>query len=257
MINGKKVVATIEARMTSTRLPGKVMMPLAGKPVMYHMIERHRLSNYTDEVVVATTTNAADDPVAEIAREMGANCFRGSEEDVFARIVGAGKEHGAEILVQGMADSPLVDWRLLDRAIELLAKENLDCATNEEVETYPVGFDVRCYRFATLERMEREDTGAMYREHAGYSIRSRPERFRIGNFEAEGDMRWPELRLTLDTKEDYELISAIFDALYAKNPDFFAEDVVRFLRMRPDFVAINADIAQKIPEQEHGATGRV
>jgi spore coat polysaccharide biosynthesis protein SpsF len=252
MINGKKVVATIEARMTSSRLPGKVMMPLAGKSVMYHMIERLRRSKYVDEVVAATTVNATDDPVAKLAEEMGAACFRGSEDDVMGRVVQAGKEHKAEILVQGMADSPLVDWRLVDRCIELLEKDQLDCAMNEAVETYPIGFDIRSYNFSTLAQAEKDDTGKMFREHAGYSIRSRPERFKVGNFEAKGEMRWPELRLTLDTKEDYALISAVFDELYPKNPDFSAEDVVRFLRTRPDLVAINAAIEQKVPEKEYG-----
>lgn len=253
MIDGKKVIATIEGRMTSTRLPGKIMMPLAGKPVMQHMIERHRRSTYTDEVVVATTTNAADDPVAEFCERIRCPCFRGSEDDVLARVVGAGREHDADILVQGMADSPLVDWRLVDRCVELLVRDGLDCASNEFVETYPVGFDVRCYSFPVLAAAESRDTGSMYREHAGYSIRSHPDTYKLGNFEAEGDMRWPELRLTLDTKEDYALISAVYDELYDKNSDFSAEDVVRFLKARPELVALNSSVVQKIPEQEHGS----
>src|SRR3989344_3269792 len=113
MIASKKVVATIEGRMTSTRLPGKIMMPLAGKPVMAHMIERHRRSRYTDEVVVATTVNAADDPVVALCERMRCQYFRGSEADVLGRIVEAGIAHKADILIQGMADSPLVDWRFL------------------------------------------------------------------------------------------------------------------------------------------------
>lgn len=247
MINGKKVVATIEGRMTSSRLPEKIMMPLAGKPVMQHMIERHRRSKLTDEVVVATTTNMADDPVAALCEEMSCPCFRGSEDDVLGRVAGAGKKHQADILVQGMADSPLVDWRLVDQCIELLEKENADCASNEFVETFPVGFDVRAYNFVTLKKAEQEDTEPAFREHAGYSIRSQPQKFKLANWEAEGDMRWPELRLTLDTKEDYKLISAVYDELYQKNNDFSAHDVAIFLRERPDLVALNASVVQKIP----------
>ncbi len=247
MIAGKKVVATIEGRMTSTRLPGKIMMPLAGRPVMAHMIERHRRSTLTDEVVVATTTNAADDMVAALCEEMSCPVFRGSEDDVLARVVGAGAAHGAYILVQGMADSPLVDWRLVDYCVELLVKERADCASNEFVETFPVGFDVRAYDFGALSRSEKADTDPTYREHAGYSIRSNPEKFKLVNWEAEGDMHWPALRLTLDTKEDYRLISAVYNALYPDNPDFSAEDVVVFLRDRPELVAINASIVQRKP----------
>ena len=246
-INGKKVVATIEGRMTSTRLPGKILMPLAGKPVMAHMIERLRRSKYTDEVVVATTTNTADDPVVALCEEMKCAYFRGSEDDVLGRIVGAGDEHGADILVQGMADSPLVDWRLVDRCVELFEKEGADCASNEFTETFPVGFDVRAYKFETLRRAQMHDTNPAYREHAGYSIRSQAGKFKLSNWEAEGAMRWPELRLTLDTAEDYALIGAVYDALYPENPDFSSEDVIVFLKNRPDLVAINSAVAQKVP----------
>jgi len=252
MINNRRVVATIEGRMTSTRLPGKIMMPLCGKPVMQHMIERHRRSKYTDEVVVATTTNKQDDPVIELCEQLQCRYFRGSEDDVLSRIVGAGTKYNADILVQGMADSPMVDWRLVDKAVEKLAKDNLDCATNEIHETYPIGFDTRCYSFAALLEAEKNDKEEMYREHAGYSIRSRPEKYKVVNFEAEGELRWSEPRLTLDTKEDYEIISKVYDALYPGNPDFSALEVVRFLRANPELLKINAEIVQKVPEQEHG-----
>jgi spore coat polysaccharide biosynthesis protein SpsF len=246
MINGKKVVATIEARMTSTRLPGKVMMPLASRPVMAHMIERHRRSKYTDEVVVATTTRPTDDPIIALCEEMRCAYFRGSEEDVFGRMVQAGAEHAAEIQVQGMADSPLVDWRILDRCIELLEESNADCAENETVETFPLGFDVRVYRFSALQSSERIHSDPGYREHAGYSIRSKRSEFKVVDWKAEGEMLWPDLRLTLDTKEDYQLISAVYEALYPKDSDFSSEDVVRFLKCRPDLVAINSEVKQKI-----------
>ena len=236
--------------MTSTRLSGKILMLLAGRPVMAHLIERHRRSALTDEVVVATTTNTADDPVVALCEEMGCAYFRGSEDDVLGRIVGAGKEHGADILVQGMADSPVVDWRLVDECIELLVEGGYDCASNEFEETFPIGFDVRCYDFKKLLDAEAEDTDPAYREHAGYSIRSHPERFKLGNWRAEGSMRWPELRLTLDTAEDYTLIRTVFDELYPKNPDFSAEEVVTFLKTHPDLVALNASVVQKVPIQD-------
>lgn len=248
MINGKNVIATIEGRMTSTRLPGKILMPLAGKPVMAHMIERHRRSALTDVVVVATTTNAADDPVVALCEEMGCPYFRGSEDDVLGRVVGAGKAHSADILVQGMADSPLVDWRLVDQSVWLLVEGGYACASNEFEETFPVGFDVRCYDFPTLVVAEATDIDPAYREHAGYSIRSHPELFPLGNWRAEGDMFWPELRLTLDTSEDYALLQAVYNELYPRNPDFSAEDVVSFLKGRPDLVAMNAGVVQKVPD---------
>lgn len=247
MIQGRKVIATIEGRMTSTRLPGKIMMPLSGKPIIARMIERHKRSKLTDEVVVATTTNAADDIVASLCEKMGYPYFRGSEEDCLGRIVEAGEEHKADILVQGFADSPLFDWRDVDRSIKLLASMDADCASNEFTKTFPIGLGVRVYKFSTLKDAEKNDKAPAYREHAGYSIRIHPEQFKHAGWEAEGDMRWPELRLTLDTKEDYAVISAVYDKLYPNNPDFSAEDVVAFLKTRPDIVAINSEIKQKIP----------
>lgn len=250
-INGKKVVATIEGRMTSTRLPGKILMPLAGKPVMAHMIERHRRSKHTDEVVVATTTNATDDPVAALCEKMNCPCFRGSEDDVLGRIVGAGKEYGADILVQGMADSPLVDWRIVDRLIEMLEEGQFDVTSNEFGDAkYPDGFDMRVYRFSVLKKFEEEHEEEEYREHAGYQLRNDPIAYKRALMRAEGDMRWPQLRLTLDTAEDYKLIAAVYDELYPKNNDFSAEDVVAFLRTRPDLVALNSGIVQKVPTTE-------
>lgn len=248
MIAGKKVVATIEGRMTSSRLPGKIMLPLAGRPVMAHMIERHRRSTLVDEVVVATTTNAADDPVVALCETMNCAYFRGSEDDVFARVAQAAEVHSAEFLLQGMADCPLVDWRHTDTCIALLASSGADVAGNEYPVTFPLGFNVRAYKFSTFSKAEKEDTDPAYREHAGYSIRSQPEKFKVVNWEAEGQMRWPQLRLTLDTPEDYQLISAVYDELYPKNQDLSAEDVVKFLRGRPDLAALNGGIKQKVPK---------
>ena len=252
MINGKRVVATIEGRMTSTRLPGKIMMPLAGRPVMAHMIERHRRSKLTDEVVVATTTNATDDPVVALCEETYCPYFRGSEADVLGRIVEAGKAHSADILVQGMADSPLVDWRIVDRLITMLAEGGYDCATNEfkGEDSFPDGFDMRVYSFPVLQKAAEVDKDLALHEHAGYSIRSQPKKFKLFHWKAEGVMRWRALRLTLDTKEDHQLISAVYDELYPKNTDFSAEDVVAFLKKRPDLVALNSGVKQRAPEHD-------
>ena len=246
-INGRNVVATIEVRMTSTRLPGKVLMPIAGKPVLQHVIERHRRSKLTDEVVVTTTINETDEPIVELCEQIKCPYFRGSEEDVLGRIVGAGEEHKADILVQGMSDDPLIDWRYVDQLVEMLAKGDYDCASSEFKETFPIGLGMRVYSFPKLRDAALVDVAPAYREHAGYSIRSQPEKFKVINLEAAGNMHWPTLRLTLDTDADYKLISAVYDALYPSNQDFSAEDVVAFLKKRPELVAINAEVKQKVP----------
>src|SRR3989344_4100800 len=190
MIASKKVVATIEGRMTSTRLPGKIMMPLAGKPVMAHMIERHRRSRYTDEVVVATTVNAADDPVVALCERMRCQYFRGSEADVLGRIVEAGIAHKADILIQGMADSPLVDWRIVDRLVKMLEEGTFDITSNEfGEEKYPDGFDMRVYRFPVLKKLEEDHKEEQYREHAGDQIRTDPAHYKRYCAEDSDDMK--------------------------------------------------------------------
>lgn len=246
-INGKKVVATIEARMTSTRLPGKVLMPMAGKPVLQHVIERHRRSKLTDVVVVATTINAADDAIEELCLKIGCPIFRGSEEDVLGRIVAAGKEHSAEILVQGMSDDPLIDWRFVDQLVGLLEEGGYDCTDSELDKTFPIGLGMRAYSFTVLEKAAAVDTERGLREHAGYSIRSQTEKFKVGSMKADGSLLWPDLRVTLDTKEDYEMISAVYEELYKENPDFSSLDVVAFLKSRPDIVSINSGVVQRDP----------
>lgn len=249
MIAGKKVVATIEARMTSTRLPGKILMSLAGAPVLQRIIERHRRSTLVDEVVVATTTNATDDPVVALCQALACPYVRGSEADVLARVVGAGEAHRAEILVQGYGDDPCVDWRYVDYVVQLLAGGSYDCAvSNDTEETFPIGIGVCAYSFPVLEERAREDRECAYREHAGYSIRSQPERFHVATWRAEGEMYWPRLRLTLDTPEDYALLSAVYDALHPVHPDFSAQEVVGFLKYRPDLVALNNSVVQRVPD---------
>ena len=247
MIKGKKVVATIQARMTSSRLPGKVLMDLVGRPVLAHMIERHRRSKFTDEVVVATTINKTDDPIIELCKKMNCPFYRGNENDVLSRVTEAVEKSNAEIVVQGMADSPLVDWRIVDHLVEMLVDGDYDYASNELEPSFPVGLDARAFLFSALKKSEEEAEEDMYREHAGFYIYKHPDIFKLVNWKAPKEMFWPDLRLTLDTEEDYKLIQSVYNELFSKNNDFSGEDIVNFLRKRPDLVAINAEVEQKIP----------
>jgi len=247
MISGKKVVATIQTRMTSSRLPGKALLRLAGVPVLQHIIERHKRSSFIDEVVIATTTNPDDDPIVELCKVTGCKFYRGSENDVLGRILAAASVYNADIIVQGMADSPLVDWRIVDCVIKMLSEGDYDFVSNELEETFPVGFDVRACTYAALEESNRVAVDPRYHEHATYYLFTHPDQYRQGNLKAEGDIEWPTLRLTLDTPEDYTLIGMVYDELYSKNHDFSAEDVVRFLKGRPDLVAINKEVKQYNP----------
>ena len=247
MKNGKKIVATIEARMTSTRLPGKVLLPMAGEPNLKRLVDRLRRSAYVDEVVVATTTNAPDDAIAALAQSMGCKVWRGSEDDVLLRVLEAAQSVNADLIVEVTGDCPLIDWRHVDRLIERYTEGAYDYVSNILERTFPRGFDVQVFSVKTLEEVDRLTQDPVDRENVSIYIYRHPGRYKLGNWAAEGAMRRPELRVTLDTKEDYELLNAIFEKLLPRTPDFSAEDVVGLLDREPSLTALNAAVRQKDP----------
>ncbi|PIT93556.1 spore coat biosynthesis protein F [Candidatus Falkowbacteria bacterium CG10_big_fil_rev_8_21_14_0_10_43_11] len=247
MKNNKKVVATIEARMNATRLPGKVLMPLTGESILIRIIERLSRSKYIDDIIVATTINPKDDAIEKVCRADGYKFYRGSEENVLSRILEAAEICQAEIIVQGMADSPMVDWRIVDYLINTLADGGYDYASNELEEGFPIGFDVRVFPYLVLKQVKKLATDPEHHEHASLYIYQHPERYKLFSWRGKGKMNWPELRLTLDTPEDYELISKVYNALMPAKPDFSAEDVVDYLRNKPQLYNINQHVKQKVP----------
>ncbi len=248
MINGRRAIATISARMGSTRLPGKVLMPLAGEPVLARIVERISRSKYIDEIIIATTVNPNDDAIETFCAERQYRCYRGSEADVLARVYEAAKSCDADIVYRGMGDSPLVDHRIVDDLILKLFEGNFDLVSNEMGDApVPDGFDATVFTIKALEDGYNEATHPEMREHVTVHIKTDPKRYKILALRAKGEMLWPELRLTLDTPEDYRVISEVYDALYLENNDFAASDVINFLKKRPDIVNINANIKQKIP----------
>ena len=247
MKDGKKIVATIEARMTSTRLPGKVLLPMAGEPNLKRLIDRLRRSKYIDEVVIATTVNVPDDAIVALAEEVGCKVWRGSEDNVLLRVLEAAQLVGADLIVEITGDCPLIDWRHIDRLIALYIEGGYDYMSNILERTFPRGFDVQIFSVKTLAEVNRLTGDPVDQENVSLYIYNHPERYKLGNWAAEGAMRRPELRVTLDTKEDYELLNAIFEKLLPQNPDFSAEDVVHLLNVEPSLAALNAEVKQKDP----------
>ena len=248
MINGKRVVATISARMGSTRLPGKVLMPLLGEPILLRIVERLKHSKYFDDIIFATSVNSKDDAIENFCNERGYKCYRGSEDDVLARVYETAKSCNADIVYRGMGDSPLVDWRIVDDLIERLDAGSYDLVSNEMGECpVPDGFDATVFTMKALEQGYHEATHPEMREHVTVHIKTDPARYKVLALKAEGEMNAPDLRLTLDTQEDYELITKVFEKLYPNNSDFAAHDIVEFLRSNPEIAAINSTVHQKIP----------
>ena len=243
-MSGQRVVIVVQARMGSSRLPGKVLMDLHGRPLLERQIERLRRSRTADAIVVATSTHARDDVIAELAERLGVGVFRGHEDDVLARYAGAAEAFQADVVVRITADCPLVDPEILDRCVErLLDDDGLDYVSNTLQRTYPRGLDVEVVRRAVLERTRHEATDPADREHVTRFVWRQPERFRLGGV-ADGEDR-SALRWTVDTHDDLEVVRSVFDALYPERPDFSYADALAHAAAHPDVHARNRHVPQK------------
>ncbi|MFN2601790.1 MAG: cytidylyltransferase domain-containing protein [Gemmatimonadaceae bacterium] len=241
----KRVVSIIEARFASTRLPGKVLMPILGEPMLARMIERLRRATTIDALVVATSTSPADDAVAETAARVGAETFRGSEEDVLARVVGAARTNNADIIAEVTGDCPLHDPKIVDAVVRDYLNGGADFVSNIHPYTTPRGTDVRVFSADALAEIERASNDPADREHVSLHFWEHPEKYRLRNVAFDFSPRAAQLRLTVDTAKDLELVTAIYEELYPRNHEFTIEEVMSLLEQRPDLAAINANVEQK------------
>jgi spore coat polysaccharide biosynthesis protein SpsF len=231
--------------MTSTRLPGKVLKPCLGRPMMELLVERVKRSRLIDEIVISTTVNQTDDVLVRCAQDLGIGYFRGSEEDVVSRVVGAMEAAGADIVVQLTGDCPLLDWEVVDQLIRLYQANTFDYVSNTLVRSYPRRLDCQVVSLATLQESLRIAKDAAQHEHVCLSIYENPQRFRLFNLLASPELCHPGQRWTLDTEADYQVLSAVYERLYPANPAFTSVDVLRLLRAHPAIEALNRDITQK------------
>lgn len=249
-----RAVIIVQARMTSTRLPGKVLLPLAGEPMLTRLVERLRRVRRVDEIVIATTTNATDDPIATLCAQLGVACHRGSEHDVLSRYADAARLHAADVVVRITSDCPLIDPALVDQLIATFEEGGSDYITNMQPPTWPYGMAVEVFSAAALAQAHAEATQESEREHVTPFIYWHPGRYRIRNVSSPQDLsaqRW-----TVDTAEDYELVRRLFEALYPVRPQFALADVLATLDAHPDWMRINQHIEQKVltpPGPPHSA----
>lgn len=242
----RKIVAIVQARMSSTRLPGKVLLDLDGQTVLKRGLMRARMARRLSEVMVATTVSPADDPIERECRRHGFRCFRGSEEDVLSRYCLAAEAAGATDVVRITSDCPLFDPALLDAMIEryLSAAEGapIDYLSNTLKRTYPRGLDAEIFRFAGLKRAFEEARKPFEREHVTPYFYQHPELFRLVSYEgAEDNSRF---RWTLDTPEDWELIKELHH-LVKFRPDFTTAELLGLMREHPELAEMNAHVEQK------------
>ena len=216
--------AILQARMSSTRLPGKVMKPLAGAPMIERQLERLRRCATLDRLVVATSDDASDDPLAAHLTGLGVDVHRGPLDDVLGRVLGAMDACGITgDVVRLTADCPLADPHVIDDGVRLRAKLGVDYVSNGRRRTYPHGLDMEVFTAEALRVAGREATDAYDREHVTPFIYHHPERFSLADLVQDRDES--RLRWTVDTAEDYAFVERVYAALYPQNPAFTSDDV--------------------------------
>lgn len=242
---GERIWAVVAARMGSERMPGKALAPLAGSPTLAHIVRRLRRSRHLHGVVVATTTAPGDDAIRECARAEGAPVFSGSAEDVLDRTLRAARSVDADIIVQVTGDCPLIDATVCDGVIERFLAARPDYASNGMPSTYPNGMDTEVFATMLLEEVANLTTDPEDREHVTLYIYEHPDRYRLLNVEAPSQHHRPELRLTLDTQEDFALISRLYEALHPGDPLFGLDAIIAHLDRHPELLRVNAHVRQR------------
>lgn len=240
-----KTVIIVQARMTSTRLPGKVLKKVLGKPLLSFQIERMRRVKLADELVIATTTNESDQPLIDLCASLNVPCFRGSEEDVLARYFGAATAYKADAVVRITSDCPVIDPVVIDKVIHFYNDHRplYDYVSNTLDRSYPRGMDTEVFSADVLSEVFFEAAKPFDREHVTPYIYMNPERYKMANVTYKSDEsrhRW-----TVDTVEDYELIKGIIENLYPQNPNFTLEDTLKLIEDNPKWFFINSHIEQK------------
>lgn len=228
--------------MTSSRLPGKVLMEaLPGISMLEYMIERVRKSKLVDEIVVATTINDTDDPIVELCKNLKIKYYRGSENDVLLRVLNAHKYFQSDIIVELTGDCPLIDPVLIDKTIDVYLNNNYDYVSNAHVRSYPDGFDVQVFSVDLLDEVSKLTNEPYDRENVSSYI-YKTDKYNIYAVVAESNLFWPELRVTLDDKGDYLLIRNIINEMFdKKNYNYSALDVVAYLKSNMDLLKLNKD----------------
>jgi len=233
-----RILALVQARTSSTRLPGKVLMPILGRPMLALHLERLKRCTTFTNLVVATSNDPSDDALAELCAHEGVDCFRGSLGDVLDRFIHAARPFSPEIVVRLTGDCPLADPALIDEIVTRFVAGDLDYLSNCEPPSYPDGLDVEVTRFAALETAWREAVLPSHREHVTPFIRRQPVRFRVGNHVS--DLDRSGLRWTVDEAEDFEFVKQVYERLYPINPAFTTRDVLALLAAEPTLMQINA-----------------
>jgi spore coat polysaccharide biosynthesis protein SpsF len=231
-----KILGILQARASSSRLPGKVLKPILGRSMLLHQIDRVRRARSLDELMVATSDEPSDDPIEAVCASAGVRCFRGSLNDVLDRFYQAALPLRPELVVRLLGDCPLADPDLIDRVVAFQGTGQFDLA-GAQMTTFPDGLDLDVIPFAILEDVWRHAVRPSDREHVSLFITRQPERYRIGLLENDVDLS--HLRWTVDEPEDFEMVRRIYEALYPANPAFTTKDILDLLAAHPELSQLN------------------
>ncbi|MBZ0147683.1 MAG: glycosyltransferase family protein, partial [Pseudorhodoplanes sp.] len=234
-----RVIGSIEARMKSTRLPGKVLIDIEGAPALTRLLRRMRRARSLDGIVLATTDTPADDSLVAWAKNENVDFYRGSEDDVLARVVGAHRQMNTDIIVEVCGDCPLIDPDIIDMAVATFNSNDVDVVTTTARQLVPQGADAQVFRFNALAEVERTVFDSAVREHVSLYFYEHPERYRIAHLVPPSRWCRPEQRLQLDYPEDLVFIRAVYQRLLPAHGDAFGlDDILALLKKYPSLAAI-------------------
>ncbi len=237
------IVAIVQARMSSTRLPGKVLKDIMGKPMLWHLIRRLQKSASIQKIVVATSFKEVDRPILQVAQKCGADVYAGSEDDVLDRYYRASRLFQADPIVRITADCPLIDPHVIDSTVKyyIANKEKIDYVSNAAIPTYPDGLDTEVFSFAALEKAWKEASSGSDREYPTMYIFRNRDKFRVANAANKEDLS--HLRWTVDEERDFLFVTEIYKKLQKKDDTiFYMEDIIRLLKTHPELAQINQGI---------------
>jgi spore coat polysaccharide biosynthesis protein SpsF len=238
--NPAKILGVLQARTSSSRLPGKVLLPILGQPMILRQIERLKRVRCMDSLVLATSTDPSDDALAASVAASGVPVYRGSLDNVLERFIGAAAPFHPEWVVRLTGDCPLADPQLIDRLISDTLAVRADYGSTALAPTFPDGLDAEIVRFDLLRQIACEPRTSAEREHVTLAIHRNPDLFQLHSVTGSPDLS--AMRWTVDEPRDLAFVSAVYEALYPSNPVFGTDDILRLLQQRPELAGLNGDI---------------
>jgi spore coat polysaccharide biosynthesis protein SpsF (cytidylyltransferase family) len=236
-LKDKKVVAILQARVSSSRLPAKVLLPILNKPMLLRQVERIQKCHALDEIIIATSNSDSDNPIEDLCLNEDIACFRGSLNDVLRRFIQAAEKYNANIVVRLTGDCPLIDPNLIDKIVTKFLDSKLDYLSNCDPATFPDGLDVEVFTYGALKEASINATLPSQREHVTPYIRNNKDLFSVGNYNSVKD--YSNFRWTVDEPEDFELINKIYEYLYPINSSFTTDDILSLFDSHPELYYIN------------------